>query len=104
MNSKKYARLVLLPAALAMTSYVAASEELAQTSNCLACHAVDNKVIGPAFVDIAAKYKDDSTAVDTLIDKVKNGGTGNWGQIPMPPNPALSDEDARALVEWVMSL
>ncbi len=104
MNSKQYAKLILLSAACATTPYVTASEELAQSSNCLACHSVDKKVIGPAFMDIAAKYKDDSAAADMLVDKVKNGGTGNWGEIPMPPNPAISDEDARTLVEWVLSL
>jgi len=104
MNSMQFAKLTLISAALATTSIAAANEELAGKSNCLACHTVDKKVLGPAFKDIAAKYKDDATAAEMLVDKVKSGGTGNWGQVPMPPNPMLSDEDAKTLVDWVLSL
>ena len=82
----------------------AAAEELAKKSNCLSCHGIEQKLVGPAFKDVAAKYKDDAAAVDMLLDKVKNGGSGNWGDIPMPPNPTVSEEDARTLVEWVLAL
>lgn len=82
----------------------AATEELAKKSNCLACHGVDKKLVGPAFKDVAAKYKGDTAAVDVLFDKVKNGGSGSWGAIPMPPNPTVSEADVRTLVEWVLSL
>lgn len=82
---------------------VAASEELAKKSNCLACHKVNQKVVGPAYKDIAAKYENTPENVQMLVEKVRNGGTGTWGQIPMPPNPMLSEEDANTLVEWVLS-
>ena len=80
-----------------------ADEALAKKNNCMACHKVDKKLVGPAFRDIAAKYKDDAGARDTLIVKVKQGGGGVWGPIPMPPNAAVSDEDTAALVDWILS-
>ena len=83
---------------------VIADEELARNSNCLACHSVDNKIIGPAFKDVSAKYKGDDSASATLINKVKNGGGGVWGDIPMPPNSAVSDADIETLVKWILSL
>jgi len=82
-----------------------AAEALAQKSGCLACHSVQNKVVGPAYKDVAAKYKGDKTAEAKLIEKVKKGGSGVWGPIPMPPNsPHVKDEDIKTLVEWVLSL
>jgi cytochrome c551/c552 len=83
---------------------VMADEALAKSSNCLACHSVDNKIIGPAFKDIAAKYKGDDGAAAMLAGKVKNGGGGTWGQMPMPPNAAVSDADIATLVSWILSL
>ncbi len=80
-----------------------ASLELAQKSACMACHAVDKKMVGPAYKDIAAKYKGDKTAEAKLFEKVKKGGSGVWGQIPMPPNATVKDEDIRTLVKWVLS-
>ena len=77
---------------------------LATSKGCMACHQVEMKVVGPAYKDVAAKYKGDATALDTLVAKVKAGGKGNWGEIPMPPNPAVSDEDLKTLVTWVLSL
>ncbi|MGI9316131.1 MAG: c-type cytochrome [bacterium] len=100
----KYAKLTAITVALIGAGTVSASEELAQSSNCLACHNIDQKLVGPSFKEIAEKYSGDAGAVDTLVDKVKNGGGGVWGQIPMPPNPAVSDEDAKALVEWLLSM
>jgi len=78
--------------------------ELAQKSACLACHAVDKKLVGPAYKDVAAKYKDDKGAEAKLVEKVKKGGSGVWGSIPMPPNSAVKDEDIHTLVKWVLSL
>lgn len=104
MKIKNYVKLTAISAALLGVSTGYASEELAQSSNCLACHNVDQKLVGPSFKEIAAKYSGDATAVETLVDKVKNGGGGVWGQIPMPPNPGISDDDAKALVEWVLSM
>jgi cytochrome c len=81
-----------------------ANEELAKKNACTACHAVDKKIVGPAFKDVAAKYRGDAKAEAMLVEKVKKGGVGVWGQVPMPPNPQVSDADAKALVKWVLSL
>ena len=81
-----------------------AAEALAQKSGCIACHAVDKKVIGPAYKEVAAKYKADKDAATKLAAKVKAGGQGVWGPVPMPPNPQVSDADIKVLVAWVMSL
>ena len=78
---------------------------LAQKSGCLACHSVDKKVLGPAYKDIAAKYKGDKTAEAKLIAKVKAGGSGVWGPMPMPAMAAqVKDEDIKTIVQWVLSL
>jgi cytochrome c len=77
---------------------------LATSSGCMACHQLEAKVIGPAYKEVAAKYKGDAAAVDMLVSKVKSGGVGTWGQIPMPPNAHVSDDDIRAIVDWVLSL
>ncbi|HAF01864.1 MAG TPA: cytochrome C [Methylophilaceae bacterium] len=78
---------------------------LAQKSGCLACHSVDKKVLGPAYKDVAAKYKGDKTAEAKLVAKVKAGGSGVWGNIPMPANsPQVKDEDIKTIVQWVLSL
>ena len=83
----------------------AAAQALAQKSGCLACHSIDTKVLGPAYKDVAAKYKGDKTAEAKLIAKVKAGGSGVWGNIPMPANsPQVKDEDIKTIVEWVLSL
>lgn len=81
-----------------------ASDALAAKNSCTACHAKDRKVVGPAFKDIAAKYAGDAGAEDKLIAKVKKGGSGVWGSIPMPPNPQVSDSDAKALVGWILKM
>ena len=104
MKTKNYVKLIAICAALLGVSTVSASEELAQSNNCLACHNVDQKLVGPSFKEIAGKYSGDASAVETLVNKIKNGGSGVWGQIPMPPNPGVSDEDAKTIVEWVLSM
>ncbi|MGE5492104.1 MAG: c-type cytochrome [Actinomycetota bacterium] len=82
----------------------AANEEaLAKAKNCLSCHAIDKKLVGPAYKDVAAKYKGDKGAQAKLVAKVKAGGKGAWGEMPMPPNN-VSDEEANKLVAWVLSL
>jgi cytochrome c len=88
---------------LAGTGNALASEALAKKYNCLTCHAVDKKVVGPSYQDVAAKYKGDAGAEAKLIAKVKNGGSGVWGQIPMPPNASVPDADIKTLVKWVLS-
>ncbi|WP_124949753.1 c-type cytochrome [Sulfuriferula thiophila] len=77
---------------------------LAQKNACMTCHSVDKKIVGPAYKDVAAKYKGDKTAEAHLMDKVKKGGAGVWGQIPMPPNPQVKDEDLRVIVKWILAL
>lgn len=81
-----------------------AGEELMKKSGCIACHSVDAKIVGPAYKDVATKYRDDKTAEAKLIAKVKAGGTGVWGAIPMPPNAQVSDADIKTLVHWILSL
>lgn len=86
-------------------SPVQANEELATSSGCMTCHKVDMKVVGPSFKDVAAKYKGDSGAEAALIEKVKKGGSGAWGAIPMPPNsPRVSDADIKTLVDWILGM
>lgn len=80
-----------------------ADAAMAKAKNCTACHAVDKKLIGPSFKDIAAKYKDDGGAVAVLVGKVQGGGSGVWGQIPMPANPQVNGDEAKALVEWILT-
>ena len=90
-------------AATASTS-VFANLELATKKNCMACHAVDKKLVGPAYKDVAEKYAGQKDAVDKLAQKILKGGTGVWGSIPMPANPQVSDAEAKQLVQWVLSL
>ncbi len=78
--------------------------ELAQKNNCTACHSIDKKIVGPAYKDVANKYRGDKTAQAKLEQKVKNGGSGVWGQVPMPPNTQVSDADIKKLVTWILSL
>jgi cytochrome c len=99
--------LLLATLAVALTAAPAfAADELAlaQKSACTACHAVDKKLVGPAYKDVAAKYKGDPSAQAKLEEKVKKGGSGVWGQVPMPPNSNVKDEDVKTLVKWVLSL
>lgn len=96
---------LLISAALLVSAGSAlASEALAKKHNCLACHAADKKLIGPSYADVAAKYKGDAGAEAKLVAKIKNGGAGVWGQVPMPPNPAVPDADIKTLVKWVLSV
>ena len=94
-----------LVAGVAVVSQSAlASEELAQKYNCLACHKADAKLVGPSYQEVAAKYKDDASAAETLATKIKEGGSGAWGQVPMPPNPTVPDEDIKAMVDWILAM
>ena len=80
-----------------------ASDALAKKHNCLVCHTVDKKVIGPSYKEVAAKYRGDKAAGAKLFEKVKKGGQGAWGQVPMPPNATVPDADIKALVKWILS-
>lgn len=93
---------LIVTGALSSVQMVAADEALAQKKGCLACHQVETKVIGPAFKDVAAKYKGDGNAASALAGKVIKGSSGVWGNIPMPPNGAVSEEEAKALVTWIL--
>jgi len=89
-------------AALAATPAMA-SLELAKKNNCTACHSQDKKIVGPAYQDVAKKYAGQKDAEAKLIAKVKAGGVGVWGQIPMPANVNVKDEDIKTLVKWVLA-
>jgi cytochrome c len=81
-----------------------AGEDLLKKSGCTACHSIDKKVVGPAYVDVAEKYKGDAGAAAKLAAKVKNGGTGVWGQVPMPPNTQVNDADIKTMVAYIRAL
>lgn len=93
---------VVLGAAIASPAY--ANADLAQKKNCLACHATDKKVIGPAYKDVAAKYAGQKGMVDKLAQKILKGGSGVWGAVPMPANPQVSEAEAKQLASWVLSI
>lgn len=99
---------VLLTAALglglaALAAPAFADLALATSKNCMSCHAVERKVLGPSFKDVAAKYKDDKGAADKLTSKIMKGGSGVWGPVPMPANNQVSEADAKKLAAWVLS-
>jgi cytochrome c len=95
----------LLAVSLAAVSIPAFAQlDLAQKKNCMACHAVDKKVVGPAYKEVAAKYAGQAGSVDKLAQKVMKGGSGVWGQIPMPANPQVTEAEAKQLVTWVLGL
>ena len=94
---------LLIATAVAATPALA-NEELAKKNACTACHAIDKKLVGPAYKDVAAKYKGNAKAQAMLEEKVKKGGSGVWGQVPMPPNAAVKDEDVKKLVTWILGL
>jgi len=79
-----------------------ADEALAKSKNCMACHAVDKKLVGPSYKDVAKKYAGDAKAVDMLAAKIQKGGSGVWGAIPMPANPQVNEADAKKLAAWVL--
>ncbi|MFA6946106.1 MAG: c-type cytochrome [Pedobacter sp.] len=89
---------------LADNSDVKKGEELISKSDCFACHKINEKLLGPSYKDVANKYSNTKANVDLLVNKIKTGGSGVWGAIPMSPHPALSDDDAKAMVHYVLSL
>jgi len=93
----------LIASGVMVSAPALADMALAKKSNCLACHTVDKKLVGPSYRDIAKKYAGDKTAEARLIEKVKKGGKGVWGPIPMPPNAAVKDADIATLVKWVLA-
>jgi cytochrome c len=81
-----------------------ANADLAQKKNCMSCHTVAKKVVGPAFKDVAAKYAGQKDAADKLTQKVLKGGSGVWGAVPMPANPQVSEAEAKQLVQWILTV
>ena len=92
----------LISAAVVATPALA-DQALAQSKNCMSCHAIDKKLVGPAYKDVAAKYKGDASAAAKLATKIQKGGAGVWGPVPMPANPQVNDADAKKLVAWILS-
>jgi cytochrome c len=105
----KLLKKTVLLGALILSSQVASAadpaEKIAQKSGCLMCHGIQAAIIGPAYKDIASKYKGDASAEARLIAKVKAGGGGVWGKMPMPPNsPQVKDDDIKTIVKWILTL
>lgn len=100
----KCSLLVGLVLAVGVSNVALANADLAKAKNCMACHSVTNKVLGPSFKDVAAKYAGQKGAEDKLVQKVIKGGSGVWGTIPMPANAQVSEAEARTLVKWVLTL
>lgn len=98
-------RALLIMAAMAAISAPAmADEALAKSKNCMACHATDKKLVGPAYKEVAAKYAGNAKAADMLATKIIKGGSGVWGAIPMPANTQVSEAEAKKLAAWVLTL
>jgi cytochrome c len=100
-NSLLAAAVVL---AATVTAPAFADQALATAKNCMACHAVDKKLVGPSYKDVSAKYKDDKGAVDKLSAKIMKGGSGVWGPVPMPANPQVNEADAKKLAAWILTI
>lgn len=99
--------LLIMAAMTTLAAPAIADEALAKSKNCMACHAVDKKLVGPSYKDVAKKYAGDAKAVDALAVKIVKGsevGKGNWGAVPMPPNPQVSEAEAKKLAAWVLSI
>ena len=99
---KRSLMLCMVLSALASSSAMA-SADLAKAKNCMACHAVASKLVGPAFKDVGAKYAGQKDAENKLVGKVLKGGAGSWGAVPMPANPQVSEAEARTLVKWILA-
>jgi cytochrome c len=93
----------LIAAGVMISAPAMANLDLAKKSNCMSCHTVDKKLVGPAYKDVAAKYKGQADAVKKLSAKVKAGGKGTWGEILMPPNANVKDADIETLVKWILA-
>ena len=95
--------LVLVTCVLCIAAPAQADLALARSKNCMSCHAVERKVLGPAFKDVAARYKGNAGAVDLLATKIRKGGAGVWGPVPMPANNQVSEAEAKTLANWVLA-
>jgi cytochrome c len=100
---KRFVMTIAAVAGMGAVAPVVADEVMAKAKNCMACHAVDKKLVGPSYKDVAAKYGKDGGAVDKLAAKIQKGGSGAWGAVPMPPNANVNPDEAKALATWIMS-
>lgn len=100
---RKFGAVVALGLTASLPTVGHASMELAQKNACMACHAVDKKLVGPAYADVAKKYAGQKDAEATLAANIKKGGSGKWGPVPMPAQAALSEADAKTLAKWILS-
>lgn len=100
----KHSLLVCVAVSALASGAAMANADLAKAKNCLACHSVANKVVGPAFKDVAAKYASQKDAETKLTQKVIKGGSGVWGAVPMPANSQVNEAEARTLVKWILSV
>ena len=91
-------------ALIAVAMPAVADPSLAASKNCMSCHAVERKLVGPAYKDVAAKYRGDKAAADRLASKIMKGGSGAWGAVPMPSNPQVNDAEAKRLSAWILGL
>lgn len=96
--------LITLALTLSVAAPAMADLALAQSKNCMACHAVDKKLVGPSYKDVAGKYAGQKDAVDKLAAKITKGGSGVWGPVPMPANTQVNDADAKKLAAWILTL
>jgi cytochrome c len=95
--------LFVLATAVVMAGPALADQALATAKNCMACHAVDKKLVGPAYKDVAAKYAGQKDAADKLAVKIQKGGSGVWGPVPMPANTQVNEAEAKKLAAWVLT-
>ncbi len=95
--------LFTLLAAVSIAAPALADMALATSKNCMACHAVDKKLVGPSYKDVAKKYAGQKDAVDKLAQKIRQGGSGVWGVIPMPANSQVSETEAKKLAAWILA-
>jgi cytochrome c len=102
-KSMKLLSTLIVSVAAAAAGPAFANADLAKAKNCMACHAIDKKLVGPAYKEVAAKYAGQKDAVDKLAQKVIKGGVGTWGQIPMPANAQVNEAEAKQLVQWILT-
>jgi cytochrome c len=95
---------LLATTTLAAPAFAQSEQALATAKNCMACHAIDKKLVGPAYKEVATKYAGQKDAADKLAVKIMKGGSGVWGPVPMPANPQVSEAEAKKLATWVLSL
>jgi cytochrome c len=95
--------LFVMSVAIVAAAPAFADQALATAKNCMACHAVDKKLVGPSYKEVAAKYASDKTAVDKLAKKIVAGGSGVWGAVPMPANAQVNEADSKKLAAWVLA-